>query len=234
MKDRTQPPPMSWTALLAVLFGFPAIFYLHSQVLLHRDLFQIGRIDFFITFWLATAVIYAIKIGVITWLLRRHRWTLADVGLNLDRHGALRLLGGYCLFAALLFAGIEWSVSQVQFDADKLASLPGLYPDTSAKRGAFLLLALVAGVSEELTYRGFAINGLASRGLNRWAAIPLAAIPFVFQHGLKSLDQFWWFFGNGLFLGALFVVTRSLMPGIILHWLIILSAMLGIFTALAS
>lgn len=70
--------------------------------------------------------------------------------------------------------------------------------------------------------------------MNRWLAVLLAAIPFVFQHGLKPVDQFWWFFGSGLVLGALFVLSRRLIPGIIIHSIIILSAMFGIFTAIEA
>jgi uncharacterized protein len=93
-------------------------------------------------------------------------------------------------------------------------------------------MAFAAGLSEEITYRGFAIRALEALRIHRWLVVPIAAIPFVFQHGFKSLDQFWWFLGWGLVLGALFVVTRRLLPGIIIHWLIILTAMLGIFAAM--
>jgi hypothetical protein len=138
----------------------------------------------------------------------------------------------YLVAALSLLVFVEIALGQVVLDPEKLANLGGLYPDTTAKRIVFIFMALVGGIGEEITYRGFAIRTLESFTLNRWLAVLIAAIPFVFQHGLKSLDQFWWFFGSGLVLGTIFVLTKKLLPGIILHWLVILSAMLGIFTAI--
>ena len=57
-------------------------------------------------------------------------------------------------------------------------------------------------------------------------------VPFVFQHGLKSLDQFWWFLCWGLLFGASFVVLRKLYANIVVHWLVILSAVLAVLQVL--
>jgi membrane protease YdiL (CAAX protease family) len=105
-------------------------------------------------------------------------------------------------------------------------------PVTRAERVLFILMGLMAAICEELVYRGFAINAMRSRGLSKWLAVPVAAIAFVFQHGLKSLDQFWWFFGMGIVFGLMFVFIRNLYLNIVLHWLIILSAMLAILQAI--
>ena len=90
------------------------------------------------------------------------------------------------------------------------------------------MVVLQNGLCEELVYRGFAINSLRSRRLSPWLAIPIAAIPFVFQHGLKSLDQFWWFATWGVVFGLIFVFTRKLYVNIVIHWLVILSAVLAV------
>lgn len=89
-------------------------------------------------------------------------------------------------------------------------------------------MGLVAGLAEEIVYRGFAIKALESNTINRWIAIVMASIPFIFQHGLKSIDQFWWFLTWGLVFGILFVLLKKLTLIIIIHWLVILSAMLAI------
>ncbi|MBX3476958.1 MAG: CPBP family intramembrane metalloprotease [Brevundimonas sp.] len=234
MIDRPDKRPIPWSVILGVLIGFPLIFWAWSQLLLDRERFSLPGVDFFVAFWAGTTVVYLLKIAVIRRLLAGRGWTLADVGLPVSKRSIAIGVGGYLVLALALFAFVEVSVRAVAFDPEKLANLPGLYPDTTLKRAVFLVMAFVAGLGEELTYRGFAIRGLASRGINAWLAIPLAAVPFVFQHGLKSLDQFWWFFGSGLVLGVIFVATKRLWPGIVLHWLIILSAMLGVFSAMAA
>lgn len=224
--------PLPVSRVAAVLIGFPAIFWLYSQALLHRDLFSIDGVDFFVTFWIGATLIYGAKIAVIGRVLASSGWTFADIGYGLSRRGTAFLVGGYLAVALALFTFVEVSLAQVTLDPEKLAALPGLYPDTTIKRLVFIVMAFAGGLSEEITYRGFAIRTLQSFRINRWLAVLIAAVPFVFQHGLKSLDQFWWFFGWGLALGALFILSRRLLPGIIIHWIIILSAMLGIFSAL--
>jgi uncharacterized protein len=228
-------PPMPIWAMVVVLFGFPAFFYLWSLALLYREAFTIGDIDFFVTYWAATGLIYAAKIALVFWLIKKVGWSLADIGLGgFDDRRIKRVVITYVVAALAVFLATEYAVTQVSFDEQKLAALPGLYAETTQKRLLLLFMAFFAGISEEVTYRGFAISGLVSRGLNRWLAIVMAAIPFVFQHGLKSLDQFWWFFINGLIIGAIYVLSRKLWPGIIIHWLLIWSALLGVFSAVTA
>lgn len=226
-------PAMPWPLLIGVLVGFPALFFLWSLPLLHRQAFTIPGLDFFTGYWLATAGIYAGKIWLVLLLLRRHGWGAADIGLPVGRQRIGRIVLLYVLFAGLAFLAVEAMAARTVFDAERLARLPGLYPRNSEQRLALLFLALFAGVSEEITYRGFAISGLVSRGVSRWLAVGIAALPFVLQHGLKSLDQFWWFLLNGLLLGLIYVTSRRLLPGILLHWGIIWVALLGVFQAAA-
>lgn len=226
--------PMPWPVLIGVLVGFPAFFFLWSLALLHRDALTIPGLGFFPGYWVATAGIYAAKIWLVLYFVRRNGWSLADIGLPTTRRHLTIIVASYVVLATMAFIAIEYAAAHATFDAAKLARLPGLYPETTEKRLALLFMAFFAGISEEITYRGFAISGFVSRGINRWLAIVIAVLPFVFQHGLKSLDQFWWFFLNGLFLGAVYVATKRLLPGIVIHWLIIWLALMGIFSAVAS
>jgi membrane protease YdiL (CAAX protease family) len=228
----TRPIPL-WK-LAAVLIGFPIVHYLYSLALLHRDLFTFGGLDFFLTFWLGSAVIYLAKIFVVLRLIAGSGWTPADIGYNLSRKGTGILTVSYFVSALLLVLLLEMALGQVSLDPDRLATMRDLYPDTTAKRLVFIVMAFAAGMSEEIVYRGFAIRALESVGTHRWPAVFLAAVPFVFQHGIKSLDQFWWFFGNGVVFGIIFIATKRLLPNILLHWLIILSALFGVFTAVAQ
>ncbi len=218
----------------AVLFGFPVVHYFYSLALLHRELLTFGGLDFFVTFWLGSMVIYLVKIFIVLRLIAGSGWTPADIGYELSRKGTAILAGSYFAGALLLVLLLEMALGRVELDPDRLATMRGLYPDTTVKRLAFILMAFAAGLSEEIIYRGFAIRAFESFRIHRWIAVFLAAIPFVFQHGIKSLDQFWWFFGMGIVLGIIFITTKRLLPGIILHWLIILSALLGVFTAVVQ
>lgn len=89
-------------------------------------------------------------------------------------------------------------------------------------------MALTAGLAEEIVYRGVAIKALTSNKINKWVAVFIATVPFIFQHGLKSIDQFWWFLTWGVVFGVLFVLLKKLTFNIIIHWLVILSAMIAV------
>lgn len=222
-----------WPVIAAILIGFPLFFYGWAQVLLRREAFTIPGVDFFVTFWIATSAIYAAKILIVKQVLDRHGWSLEDLGIPGSKTRR-KIVLIYAVLALITFLGFEVVMRSLPLDPAKLRDLPGLYPETSAKRAALLLLAFFTGISEELTYRGFAISAFVRKGLNRWLAVGLAAFPFVFQHGLKIFAQFWWFLGNGLVLGALYVFSRHLLPPIIIHWAIIWLALLGPLTALAD
>lgn len=83
---------------------------------------------------------------------------------------------------------------------------------------AVLLFALVPAVCEEFAFRGFILSGL-ERGHRQRSAILLSALLFAFMHVLLSLFQ--QFFNAallGLVLGLLAVRSRSIVPGLVFHF----------------
>ena len=84
----------------------------------------------------------------------------------------------------------------------------------------FVLIALVAPVVEELTYRGLGYSLLARWG--RWTAIVVTALAFGLSHGLVEGLPVLTIFGVGL--GWLRSRVDSVYPGIIVH---------GVFNGLA-
>ncbi len=223
-------------SILGVLGGFPLISYLLSLMLLERTFFYNLGLDFFMVFWSLICLWYLIQIFLILKILNLYNWSPRDIGYSWNAKKTLYLVTAYLTFAFLLFGFVEWALASANIDAEKLNSLSdfsNITPKTSAQRILFIFTGLVAGMSEELIYRGFAITSLESHKVNKWIAVVLAAIPFVFQHGLKSLDQFWWFFISGLVLGAIYILCkRKLVIPIIIHWLVILSALLAILQVL--
>ena len=140
--------PLPLWKLAAVLLGFPIVHYFYSLVLLHRDLFTFGGLDFFLTFWLGSALIYLAKIFVVLRLITGSGWTPADIGYKLSRKGTGIMTVSYFAGALLLVLLLEMALGQVDLDPDRMASMRGLYPDTTTKRLVFILMAFAAGVSE--------------------------------------------------------------------------------------
>lgn len=219
--------PLSKT--IAVLVSFPIIATLISLLLLNRTIITELRLDFFNTFWIIIIGWYILQILIISRLLFAHGWNWKDIGYPFSSKKTAYFIGGYLLFAIGLLIIIELALANSTVDAAKLEALSSLTPKTTTARIIFIVMGLVAGVAEEIVYRGFAIKALESNSVNKWLAVLIATIPFIFQHGLKSIDQFWWFTITGIAFGLLFLYLKKLTLNIIIHWLVILSAMTAIF-----
>ena len=220
---------MPFSKTIAVLVSFPIIATLISLLLLNRTIITDLGLDFFNTFWIIIIGWYVLQIFIISRLLIAHGWNWKDIGYPFSSSKTTYFIGGYLLFAIGLLVIVELALANSTVDATKLEALSSLTPKTTTSRIIFIVMGLVAGLAEEIVYRGFAIKALESNGVNKWLTVLIATIPFIFQHGLKSIDQFWWFTITGIAFGLLFLYLKKLTFNIIIHWLVILSAMTAIF-----
>lgn len=226
---------MPASKIIAVLIGFPIVSTLISLLLLDRDVFSWTGLDFFTAFWLLIALWYLAQIAILAKTLKSSGWSWSDIGYSFNRKKTAYFVAGYLLFAFALLGFVELLLVNPGTDPEKikaLSDLANLTPKSLPQRLVFIFMGLVAGICEEFVYRGFAIRSLKSRGINQWLAALIVAFPFVFQHGIKSFDQFWWFFAWALVFGAIFIFTKRLYINIVTHWLVILSAIIAILQTL--
>lgn len=228
MQNTENSKAIPWSKTLAVLIGFPIIATLISLLLLNRPLITNIGLDFFNTFWLIITAWYLLQIYIVSKILHSVGWKFADIGFKFPKKKTIFFIGGYLLFAFGLLAFIEIALANSIVDTEKMNNISSLTPKTTTARIIFIIMGLTAGLAEEIVYRGFAIKALVSNKINKWLAVVFATIPFIFQHGLKSIDQFWWFLTWGVIFGILFLVLKKLTFNIIIHWLVILSAMIAI------
>jgi uncharacterized protein len=224
--ENTTSIPISKT--LAVLIGFPIIATLISLLLLNRPLITNLGLDFFNTFWIIIMGWYLIQIYIVSKILHSSGWKWSDIGFSLSKMKTIYFIGGYLLVAFGLLAFIEMALANSIVDIEKMNQISSLTPKTTTARIIFIFMGLTAGIAEEIVYRGFAIRALISNKLNKWLSVLVATIPFIFQHGLKSIDQFWWFLTWGVVFGILYLWLKKLTFIIIIHWIVILSAMISI------
>jgi membrane protease YdiL (CAAX protease family) len=223
--------PIPIPKLIAVLTGFPMLAYLISLLLINRTIITNFGLDFFNTFWTVIILWYVVQIFIVSKIMQASGWSWSDIGFTLSKRQTIFYISGFLLTAFGLLIFIELALANSVVDSEKLQSLSGLTPRTTTSRLIFIFMAFAAGLSEEIVYRGFAIRALESHNINKWLAVVIASIPFVFQHGLKSIDQFWWFLTTGIIFGVIFVVLKKLTVNIVIHWLVILSAMTAILQA---
>jgi membrane protease YdiL (CAAX protease family) len=92
-------------------------------------------------------------------------------------------------------------------------------PVSCAERLVFLVVAVSAGICEEVTYRGLPLRMLASSTGRAWAVLPITMVSFVFHHGPIGHVVFVYLIVGFVF-GSIFIVLGRRH----LEWLIILHA----------
>lgn len=93
------------------------------------------------------------------------------------------------------------------------AAMSALFADLGVVDLAFV--ALLAGVGEELLFRGFIQATLAEK-LPQWTAIGIASLVFGMAHSVTRLYAIL-AFGIGVYLGWLFVAFENLLVPIVVH-----------------
>lgn len=220
--------------LFVVLVGFPLIYFLYSLTPWAKELFMEGDSSLFIPFWSVIAVLHWLSFFLVKDFLKRENKTLKDIGYRMNTKKTVVFIVSYLLVALLVLGFTEISLRYVSIDQGKLATLSNFFPKTTAQRIFFILTVFTAGVCEEIVYRGYAITQLRGVGVNRWLAVILAGMVFVFMHGLNSVAsiyQFLFYFAFSILFGGLFLWRKSLIPNIVIHILFDLMAMMAIFQA---
>lgn len=236
MPDTNSHKKIDLSKILFVLIGFPLISTLISLLLLNRNWATDLGMDFFHAFWVIIIFWYIAQILIVKTLIKKSNWTWKDIGYTLSSKRTIYLILGYLIFSFGLLYFIEYTLATKPLDSRKMESLVKLTPKNTTARIIFIFLGLVAGISEELVYRGFAISGLMSNKINKWVAVLLAAVPFVLQHGIKAYQINWgtWYFIWGIVFGTMFIFLKKLNANIVIHWLVILSGMVAILQAVAK
>lgn len=194
-----------FTAVLLVLL--PALGAAQAQVL--EDL-PIERIPVYASSAVTIAVLGAVALAL---------------GLRVGGPEALGLVpvaptvlaawaGGMVAAAVALVAGSLAVGRRMGFpETDAVAEL---MPRTVRERTAFAGLSLVAGLGEELAYRGYLLAVLAPL-VGPWGAVVAGAVPFSVLHGYQGLPGVLRTGILGLMLGASLVLTGSLWPAVVAH-----------------
>ena len=92
-----------------------------------------------------------------------------------------------------------------------------ILPQTGRERAWFAVVAITAGVCEEILYRGYVPWAVAGWTGNVLAGYGLAAIVFGLGHAYQGKDGMIVTGILGLFFGALAYFVKSLVPGQLLH-----------------
>lgn len=120
-----------------------------------------------------------------------------------------------CVAAGMLIGGeVAW---QAAFGGVRNAAAAALLPSTPVERVVWCAVAVSAGVSEELVYRGYLARELARFSGSRAFGVLGQALLFALAHGEQGGGAMLRYFVYALGLGVLAVARGSLVPGMLAH-----------------
>lgn len=98
--------------------------------------------------------------------------------------------------------------------------LKAILPVTRREKLWFVLVSITAGICEELIFRGFAISALTAATGDRWFAILIGAGLFGMMHAYQGSAGIARTAALGFILTVPFMVTGSIVPGMVAHAII--------------
>lgn len=209
--------------VLFVLVGLPVIYVANSFLPWSVGLFAQRDRTYYLPFWGSVALLHWVSVVLVVVFLKRTGGRLKDIGLDLSAGKLVAMVAiPVAIGVTLALLRESWPASEEPPSARRM-----LFPLTLGERMFWVFMSFTAGFCEEFVYRGFGIRTLQGRGMRTWLAVLLATLAFVFVHGLAGLFLFPVYFIAGLLFAALFLWRRSLVPGICLHALVDVAAILG-------
>lgn len=161
--------------------------------------------------------------------LRRYGSSVGD--LISARRLSARMLAADFLLGILLLAiliGVEFLLSKL-VGAGKGALAHALLVRRLAQVPLWILLALSAGFVEEITFRGYLQRQFGAWIKNPWLGVAAQAILFGLTHGYQGPASIIVITILGLIFGTAALLRRSLVPGIVAHAGLDITAGLALF-----
>ncbi len=154
------------------------------------------------------------------WIMLRNGLTLSDLGEGLESPLRALLVSGV-LVVIVVVVGIISKSQAKKADPERLrkatSGFSRLLPLTSTERAVWVPLSFTAGVCEEFLYRGWLLQLFAAVFGSLWIGLILYSIVFGFAHSYQGRKGIIGTGVMGAIFGGIFVLSRSLLPGQLLH-----------------
>lgn len=138
------------------------------------------------------------------------------IGRRWDTRGRALVDAALALLAAGLIVLTEYGWAAA-FGAPNRAWSDALLPTTSLERAAWAVVAMTVGTSEELVYRGYLQHELGVLARSRAFGLVAQSALFALAHGQQGAGAVARTFLYGIGFGVLAGTRRSLLPGMLAH-----------------
>lgn len=147
-------------------------------------------------------------------LFLRLRWTPVGRDYLRSRPWSVLVWTGVATFGTIIPS--IWLNEQLSLDMPE--HVERLLVDIMRQPLGYLFIGILAPVAEEVVFRGAVLRSLLTvmEGRWRWGAIAVSAVIFGAVHGNES--QFLHAVLTGVLLGWMYERTRSIVPGLVCHW----------------
>lgn len=147
-------------------------------------------------------------------LFLRLRWTPVGRDYLRSRPWTALVWTGVATFGTIIPS--IWLNEQLSLDMPE--HVERLLVDIMRQPLGYLFIGILAPVAEEVVFRGAVLRSLLTvmEGRWRWGAIAVSAVIFGAVHGNES--QFLHAVLTGVLLGWMYERTRSIVPGLVCHW----------------
>lgn len=174
------------------------------------------------------ALLWLFGLGAIAlWVLQGR--PLSAIGLAAPRGWpvlpALAISAAVVWFLAAQLARVKRMTKRPVVGVEDLESVRALLPESRHELRAFVVVALSAGVFEEILYRGYLIAYLESY-MPLWAAVVVSSVAFAYGHVYQGFATLPKIFVLSLGSAGLYLWTGSLLLPMILHAFIDINSVL--------
>ena len=147
-------------------------------------------------------------------LFLRLRWTPVGRDYLRSRPWSALVWTGVATFGTIIPS--IWLDEQLALDMPE--HVERLLVDIIRQPLGYIFIGILAPVAEEVVFRGAVLRSLLTvmEGRWRWGAIAVSAVIFGAVHGNES--QFLHAVLTGVLLGWMYERTRSIVPGLVCHW----------------
>jgi membrane protease YdiL (CAAX protease family) len=214
-KFRLLPAAQSYLLLL-ILFGYPAIsLFLNRYNAIEPDKI-VSRIS---QIYLPALLVQLFMLLLVLGVIGRTGDGYKDIGLAKTDITWSNALSGIIFFfgAWTLIILIKGAVERSGYLPEK--EFIYLLPVTITEKIIWFFLSLGAALSEEITFRGFAVSRLKVLTGGYFIAAFLSAAAFSVGHLYQGIAGVFLTFVYGMLFAGLFIARRSVFPCIIAHFL---------------
>jgi len=216
-----QPRPATYMLLFFLVLAWPGM----NLLLLFPGQYEINYevMDPVIFIFVPTLIIEWLILLVVLLVIWREKAAVDSVGLIKPRFVDIPIGIGFFIFAYIFVTILGLLLTLLGLPIDE--SVDFLVAKACELEWWWLVISITAAVCEEIAFRGFLITRLRAVFRGGWVVpILLSSLAFGAGHSYQGLGGFILLTILGVMLGSLFLVTRSLWPVIIAHFVIDISA----------